>query len=189
MSIENGNGIGSLKFWQLLEQAEKLTQKSLPLASVLEILSALEIPHKSEYSSSEAQKFLEAYNLMASQTVSSADLKTIFLAKQVVSHIEDDTQKKTQDLASDVGLAMASKQEQLGTLWLELLEMRLLQWGESGLIEAAAHELRTRILKAEAGGIGYSTVLLDWEANREAIMQKLLVELQTHKSSRRPHKD
>jgi hypothetical protein len=186
MSIENGNGIGSLKFWQLLEQAEKLTQKNLPLAIVLKILEAIELPHKSEYSSSEAQKFLEAYNLMASQTISSADLKTIFLAKQVVSHIEDDTQKKTQDLASDVGLAMASKQEQLGTLWLELLEMRLNQWSESGLIEAAAHELRTRILKAEAGGISLNSVLLDWEANREAIMQKLLVELQTQKKSRRP---
>lgn len=182
MSTENGNGLGSLKFWQLLEQAEKLTQKNLPLASVLEILGAIELPHKSEYSSSEAQKFLEAYNLMASQTVSSADLKTIFLAKQVVSHIEEDTQKKTHSLARDVGKAMALKEKQMGTLWLELLEMRINQWSESGLLEAAAHELRTRILKAEAGGIALDSVFLDWEANRETITKKLLQRLKTPKS-------
>lgn len=181
------NSNGSLKYWQLLEQAETLTKKSISPHVSLSILEVIGLAQKSEYNASEGQKFLEAYQLMVEPGMSIAQLKTLIQAANLASVVEETTAKKSQKLVEEMGATMAGLENQLGTLWLELLEMRLNQWSESGLIEAAAHELRTRILKAEAGGIGYSTVLLDWEANREAIMQKLIVELQTQKSSRRPH--
>lgn len=182
--MNNGNGNGSLKFWQLLERAEKLTQKNLSPASVLEILSAIELPPKSEYSSDEAQKFLEAIELIASSSVSLTDLKTIFLAKQVVYHIEDDIQKKTQDLASEVGQAMAFKQEELGSLWLTLLEMRLNEWSKSGLLDAIAQEARTRILKAKESGIPIKKDYQDWCVNQKLIIKKLTEQQARQKSSK-----
>jgi hypothetical protein len=183
------NSNNSLKYWQLLEQAETLTERSISPSTALQILSVVRLGEKSEYSVAEGQKFLEAYQLMVEQELSIDQLKTMFGAAKIASEVEEITSKKSQNLVEEMGVAMAQLENQLGTQWLELLEMRLNQWSELGLIEAAAHELRTRILKAEAGGISLNSVLLDWEANREAIMQKLLVELQTQKSSRRPHKD
>lgn len=182
-TVNNDNSNGSLKFWQLLEQAEELTKKPLLPAKALEILDAIELPQKSEYSVIEGQKFLEAYQLLMSAPVNLEQLKTIFSAKQVAQKMDADAKKKVQVLANQVGEAMALKEKELGYLWLKMLEMRLNQWSESGLIDAVAAEARTRVLKAQEAGISLQRDYLSWCANREAITKKLMAQLEKEKNS------
>lgn len=180
--MKNDNGNDCFKFWQLLEQAEELTKKSLAPATALEILDAIDLPQKSEYSMLEGQKFLEAYQLLISASVNIEQLKTIFSAKQTVQTIEADAKKKAHHLTTQMGTAMALKEKELGTLWLLLLEERLNQWSESGFLDLVAAEARTRVLKARESGISLETDYLDWCANREPITQKIKARLELKKS-------